>query len=338
MPVRALLHAQGNTRPAAGDLDQILSLWRAGDGCLWLDVSEADPALLARLSREFRVHPGALAQVLNAEHRAHVREYRDHFFLQVPVPETVPGAEEPQGRARQHRRWRRTMTQELDAFVGRCFLLTVHARPMPVMDRVWDRYATGANDARAGHWPDLPLYSLCDELVRGFYPHLDWLEDEHDRAERLIFAPGRESPLSLIFGLKRDLLALRRVVAPLRDAMGSLSRRDFAYLGPDSRVLFADLYDRALRLLELEENLRDLFSGLVDAHLTVQNNRMNEVMKTLTVMATIMMPLTVLTGFFGMNFVHIPGLDSPLAFWVTTGSMVGLAVGMVMYFRRKGWW
>lgn len=336
MNLLAMLRAGGETRPLPGDLDGILTAWRAGGGCLWLDVTDPAAADLARLSREFRVHPGALAQVLNDEHRAHVREYQEHFFLQLPVPEPAPGAGAQA--AGQHRRWRRTLTQELDLFCGQGFLLTVHARPLPSLQRVWSRYASGANDARAGDWPDLPLYSLCDEILRSFYPHLDWLEDEHDRAERLIFTPGRESPLALIFGLKRDLLALRRVMAPLRDAMGSLARRDFPYLGQGSRTLFADLYDRALRLLDLEENLRDLFSGLVDAHLTVQSNRLNEVMKTLTVITTIMMPLTVLTGFFGMNFTHIPGLDSPAAFWATTAAMAVMAVLLSWLFKRKGWW
>lgn len=338
MSVRALISRNYTCQAVAGDLEQILAAWRAGDGCLWLDATGTDPALLARLSREFRVHPGALAQVMNAEHRAHVREYRDHFFLQLPVPEQPPRGEPPHRESRQHRHWRRTLSRELNVFCGRKFLLTVHAQPLPLLQAVWDRYASGANDNLAGQWPDLPLYSLCESSIRGYYPHLDWLEDEHDRLERLVFTPGRESPLGLIFALKRDLLAVRRVVAPLRDAMGALARRDFAYLDPESRVLFADLYDRAIRLLELEENLRDLFSGLVDAHLSVQGYRLNEVMKALTVISTIMLPLTVVTGFFGMNFEHIPGLDSPAAFWITTASMALLAAFMFWFFRRKGWW
>ncbi len=207
---------------------RIITRWQESRGHLWLDVTSPDPALLAALEQAFCLDLEAFQQILDPRHRAHVKEYEDYFFLQLPLPAQ----------------------------------------------------------------------------------------------------PGERGGV-----LRRDLHAVRRALGPLRDA-----RRDFMLLDGRNRHLFEELYARSVRLLELVANLHNLFDGIFNADLSIQNTRMNEVMKTLTVVATVMMPLTVLTGFFGMNFEHISGLHSPLAFWVTTGSRAGVAIGLFWLFNRRGWW
>lgn len=337
--IQAMLLREGRVVPLPGDLDQVLDQWRKSAGAaLWLDVTAPDPLTLARLSREFKIHPAELAATLNAEHRAHMTEHREYFYLQLPVP--VPP------RRHQDQRHRRLPTRQLDLICGRNYLITLHQERLEVVDQTWNRYARGGEPQAT--WPDMPVHSLCEITLHGYFPHLDRLEEDLERAERQVFGQNGDrerienrneerAPLEHVFHLKRTLLGLRRTLAPLRDTFASLARRDFPLLHPGSAPLFADLYGRTLRLLELQENLREYTAGLVEAHLTVQNNRMNEVVKTLTVIATIMMPLTVITGFFGMNFDYIPGLHSPLGFWGSTLFMVVLALGMLYAFRRRGW-
>ncbi len=317
--------------PMSGDLAVILGEWRHTGGHLWLDITAPDPPILEELKREFQVDRQALAQVLDPAHKAHVREYEDYFFVQLPMPARAadcPG---------ERRRSRSFATEELDIFCSREFILTLHANPQPTLRALWETSARSAGQRWEGRWPDRLLYSIGDAVLSSFYPHLEWLEDQHDRLERLIFR-DRRSQIQRVVAFKRDLHAVRRVIAPLRDAIASLAKRDFIFLDEEHRYLFDDLYARSMRLLELVANLHTLFDGLLNADLSIQNTRMNEVMKTLTVMATIMMPLTVLTGFFGMNFDAIPGLHSPVAFWGTTAGMAGLAAGFVWFFRRRGWW
>lgn len=340
--VRAILYRPAERRLLASDLKSVLHAWRARGGSLWLDVAAPDYAVLEELAAALPVELTDLAKLLDRQHRAHVVEHASSFYLQLPVPSGLMGAGHGPhhgGRATDEQQWRVGLAHELGIFCGPNFLLTLHAEPELILEDVWERYAAGKMDPHTA-WPDLPLYSLCEQVLRGFFPYLDWLEDEHAYCERLLFAATQTAalPLSHIFRLKRQLLSLRRVIAPLRDAMGSLSRRDFPYLSKGSTTYFADLYDRALRLLELEESMRDLFSGLVDASMTVQSNRMNEVMKTLTIIATIMMPLTLVTGFFGMNFDALPGIHSALFMWIVNAVMLALAGAMVWYFKRRHWW
>ncbi|MFO7172358.1 MAG: magnesium transporter CorA family protein [Bacillota bacterium] len=332
--LQAMLLKDGQVVPLPADFDAILSAWRQDPGCcLWLDVTAPDPATLARLSREFRIHPAEVAATLNQDHRAQLVEHREYFYLQLPVPAPPRRHEDPR---------RRLPTRPLDLIAGRRYLITLHQERLEVVDLTWSRFARGAEPQ--GVWPDLPVHSLCEAILQGYFPHLDRMEEELERAERQVFGQevGREpadssQALERIFAIRRYLLGLRRTLAPLRDTFASLARRDFPHLAPGSASLFAELYSRTIRLLEVQENLREYTAGLVEAYLTVQNNRMNQIMKTLTVISTIMLPLTVITGFFGMNFTHIPGLHSPWGFWGATAFMVALGLGMLYVFRRRGW-
>lgn len=346
---RAFLHAKGhvlvpNPHPpvlqalimtppgliqAGGSLPAVLDQWRSTGGQLWLDVTAPDQALLEDLERDFHLDMQALAQILDPSHRAHVKEYEDYFFIQFPMP-SLPEERETEPRFT-------FASQELDIFGGPGYLLTIHNQPQRTLRELWERYSQHPGPLLRGRFPDTLLYEIGDAVLSAFYPHLEWLEDQHDRLEGLIFA-GRRSQIRRLVVFKRDLYAVRRAIAPLRDALASLARRDFVLLDPVHRYLFEELFARSVRLMEFVGNLHNLFDGLLHADLSLQNNRMNEVMKTLTVVATVMMPLTVLTGFFGMNFDHIPGLHSPVVFWGVVTFMVSLAAVLFTLFRRRGWW
>jgi|GEM_PF-3933998 len=314
-----------------GPLPGIMEQWQKAGGHLWLDVTNPDEALLDELKQAFRLDMQALQQILDPRHRAHVKEYEDYFFLQLPLPAHSEEDGE-HGGARQ-----RFASVELDLFASHRLILTIHQGPATTLQSLWERHAAQAGHRLRGRWPDTLLYEIIDAVLSAYHPHLEWLEDQHDRLEQLIFA-GHRSQVQKVAVLKRDLHAVRRALAPLRDAIGQLVRRDFMLLDRQKRHLFDELFARSVRLLEWVANLHALFDGLFNADLSIQNTRMNEVMKALTVVATVMMPLTVLTGFFGMNFEYIPGLHSPVAFWVTTASMAATATGLFWFFKRRGWW
>jgi magnesium transporter len=187
----------------------------------------------------------------------------------------------------------------------------------------------------AGHL----LYKLIDELVSDYMPVVEQIDETIDQIEDQIF--GEPSPLILeqIFTLKRALLRLRRIIGPQREVVNKLARGDYATVATEERVFFRDVYDHLVRLYDITENLRDLTASALDTYLSVVNNRMNEVMKTLTVITTLFMPLSFLVGFFGMNFfqpvVPLSAWTGKVAFGLTLAAMVLAPVGMYLWMKAR---
>ena len=174
------------------------------------------------------------------------------------------------------------------------------------MDSLPARRAPSAK--RAGHL----LYWLADELVADYMPVVEAVDEAIDQIEDQVFDNPEPSLLEQIFALKRALLHLRRIIAPQREVLNKLARGDYAVIDAEDRVFFRDVYDHLVRLYDIAESLRDLVGSALDTYLSVVNNRMNEVMKTLTVITTLFMPISFLVGFFGMNFFQV---TIPLAAW-----------------------
>ncbi len=185
------------------------------------------------------------------------------------------------------------------------------------------------------------MYKIADHLVAGYIPIVGEIDREIDEIEDQIFDRPTPETLGRIFTLKRALLSMRRVITPQREVLNKLARDDYVVIDPKDRVFFRDVYDHLVRLHDLNESMRDLVSGAMDSYLSVLNNRMNEVMKTLTVITTMFMPITFVTGFFGMNFFE------PVAQLVTwtnraifTLTLCGLALVpsiMYLWMRRRTW-
>ena len=185
------------------------------------------------------------------------------------------------------------------------------------------------------------LYLLADELVAAYMPAIDAIEEAVDKVEDEILGVADRGTVERIFGLKRALLRLRRILAPQREVMSKLARDDYVVIAPANRVFYRDIYDHLVRLYDLTENLRDLVAGSMDMYLSVVNNRMNSIMKTLTIVTTIFMPLSFVVGFFGMNFFQpVVGLDTwtgMASFVATLALTVLIPVGMFIWMRRRGW-
>jgi magnesium transporter len=229
---------------------------------------------------------------------------------------------------------------ELDVFLGNNFLVTHHDLPIPALDRVWEASQRDERQRKQGadHW----LYLLLDELTVDFMQAVEEIDEEIDFIEDKVFAKPDNTTVQRIFFLKRVTLHLRRSLSPMREVLNKLARDDYAMIDSRDRIYFRDVYDHFVRLHDIAESLRDLASGVLDTYLSVVNNRMNDVMKTLTLITTLFMPISFVAGFFGMNFfqpisVELKPWTGNLAYIITMGIFLLTPVVMFSWMRRRGW-
>ena len=218
--------------------------------------------------------------------------------------------------------------------MGQNYFVTYHIAPIPALDRVWKKAFTKSGTAYL-------FYQLVDEIANDYISLTDQIDDAINDIEDQLFTNAESDLLENIFSLKRDLLHLRRIIAPQRDLIGHLSRVDYKLINTDFQIYFRDVYDHFLRLYDIIENLRDLVGSALEIYLSVVNNRMNNVMKTLTIITTLFMPITFLTGFFGMNFFHpVEKLDLwtglPM-FGILVLATVAFPISMFLWIRKRGW-
>ena len=230
-------------------------------------------------------------------------------------------------------------TQELDIFLGPRFLVTHHEGTVEPLNAVWGE--CGRDPRVMGRGAARLLYRVVDEVVARHLPAIDGVEEEMERVEDLILAAAGATVLPHILRMKRTLMHLRRIVAPQRETLNRLARDELSVIPADQRVYFRDVYDHLVRLYDVVEGLRDMASGALDTYLSVVNNKMNEVMKTFTLITTLFMPISFLTGFFGMNFFspEAPpgGWTGRIAFGVICASIVLIPCLMFLWLKRRRW-
>jgi len=226
----------------------------------------------------------------------------------------------------------------MDAFLGETYLVTHHDHSIAAVDRIWDRCQTDERLVGAG--PDHLFYALSDEVIMAYMRTVEDLDQAIDELEDAVLARPSPETLQDVLSLKGSLLNLRRLVGPQREVFNKLARDEYAMIDPRDRIYFRDVYDHLVRLHDINESMRDQVGGALEIYLSVINNRMNEIMKTLTIITTLFMPISFLTGFFGMNFF---GPVAPrLGNWTGMPSfLIALAVllltpmGFYLWFRRR---
>lgn len=225
-------------------------------------------------------------------------------------------------------------THEVDIFLGEQFLVTVHDEFSRSVDRMRD--VCPRNDFVLAEGPASLLHRIVDTMVDNYSPEVEKLEARLDETEDRVFNRPAADDVRRILGLKRDVASLRRVVLPQRDVVGRLARREFPQISEALSYRFRDVYDHLVRLADEATLFQDRITSLLDAHLSFTSNRLNVVMKTLTIISTIFLPLTVLTGMYGMNvgLPHFPGGDGA-QFWWIVAIMVAIAAIMLWFFNRK---
>ena len=290
---------------------------------LWVDVQGlGDEALLRRLAEIFSIHPLALEDVVNAPVRPKAEPY-EHNLLVVSLM-LGTGNED------------RLDAEQVSLLIGRDYVLTFQERHRDLLAPVRRRLDVNSSRIRRLS-SDYLGYAILDTIIDTYYPVLEGMSDRAEQLEeRVLVEPGPEI-LQEINSMKAHLLGMRRVTAPQREAVNSMIRGDYELISDTVRVFLRDTHDHIVQASEAVDQLRELVSGLMNTYLSVVSNRMNEVMKTLTIVASLFVPLTFLAGIYGMNFEHMPELGVRWAYPALLGVMGLVAVGMLFYFRSKGW-
>jgi magnesium transporter len=293
------------------------------EGKTWLDVRGfGDEAVLQRLKEVFSIHPLALEDVVHTTQRPKTEQFDQHqLYITRMLRLLESGLME---------------SEQVSILFGDRYVVTVQERPGDVLDPVRNRLRQGRGPMRR-MGPDYLAYALLDAVIDGYYPVVEQLGAELEELEDLVLENPSPEILARLNTVKRDLLRIRRCIWPQRDAINSLLRGDSDFVSEDVRVYLRDSYDHCVQMSEVVETFRELTSGLQNTYLSAVANRTNDVMKVLTIMATIFIPLTFLAGIYGMNFEHMPETKWEWAygaFWIVT---VTLGLGLFEYFRRKGW-
>jgi len=321
-------------RNAAGDLRTDLSLaelpaaFTDTQGLLWVDFEGEPPEVCQPiLTQTFGFHALAVDDALVETHVPKVDDWGTYLYIALHAVDLNLENGSALG------------THELDFFLGEHYLVSHHDHPVAAVSHVWERCQRDQRHVASDG--DHLAYLIADELAAGYMKVFEGMDEGLDALEDEIFAGSQRTTLEHIFVLKRAILNLRRVLAPQREVLNRLARDDYAVIDPRDRVYFRDVYDHLVRLYDINESMRDQVSGAVDTYLSVINNRMNDIMKTLTIITALFAPITFVTGFYGMNF-FAPTL--PLADWtdvlpfaLVLGIVALLPLGMWLWIRRRGW-
>jgi magnesium transporter len=289
---------------------------------VWADVSDPTGEDFAELAQEFGFHPLSIEDCRNAHQRPKIEEYPGYYFIVLYEAE-LTGREDD------------LELRELNIFLGKNYLVTVHSRPIRAVEtakRLWGEWTD-----RSEHGAGLVAYLLTDAVVDDYLPLLDVLSDRMDDLEDQIFGDFQPEAIQEIFRIKKQLLFLRRTVTPLRDVFNTMLRREQPIFERETHVYFQDVFDHIIRVADSIDTLRDMLSSTMDAYLSVSGNRMNMIMKRLTSVATVLMSVTLVAGIYGMNFKYMPELEWRYGYVFALVSMV--VVGLVLYFylRRVKW-
>jgi magnesium transporter len=293
-------------------------------GITWVNVEGVHNVdIIRQLGERFSLHPLVLEDIVNTVQRPKIEDYNDYLFIVLRMLRPTGGGE--------------FTSEQLSIILGTKHIFTFQEGiEGDVFDTVRERIRNGKGKTR-GMGADYLAYALIDAIVDNYF---NVLEDLGERIvnleEELTLAPDKATLIE-INTIKQEIIFLRKAVWPLREAVSFLERGDSHLLSSATRLYFRDVYDHTVQVIDTVETYRDLLSGMLDLYLSSISNRINEVMKFLTVIGTIFMPLTFLVGVYGMNFKHMPELEWHNGYFILWGLMIALSIAMIIYFRRKRW-
>jgi magnesium transporter len=288
---------------------------------LWLDLVAPGPDDFAQLREKFGFHPLALEDASRAHHRPKVDSYENYYFV---VFYCIGLADD--GRI--------TLTT-LYMFIAQNYLVTVHAEPIPQIKETLRRWRNP--NSPLGQDVGSLIYALLDAIVDDYFPVIDSVADRVEALEETIFGKFDPNALQSIFALKKELLNMRRAVAPERDVVNIMLRRDIKVFDENDVTYLQDVYDHVVRIIDALDIYRDLLSSALDSYLSVQSNSLNQIVKILTLTSIILMSVTAVAGIYGMNFDYMPELHWRYGYLWALGLMASIAVGLIYWFRRIKW-
>ena len=299
----------------------------AGLPKIWVDVQGlADVELIRGLGERYGLHPLTIADIVHVHQRPKLESHDDHLFIVLRLPDRTEGL----------------LTEQLSILLGRDFVLTFQERPGDCFDPVRERLRRADSPMR-GRGVDYLAYALIDALVDSYFPILERYGELIEALEEQVIAQPEPARVARIQRLRRELLEIRRALWPQREVLSALLREDTPCIALGTRVFLRDCADHTAQLLDMVEIHREVASGLLDLHLASVSARMNEIMKVLTIIATIFIPLGFIAGLYGMNFdrkvspFNMPELGWRFGYPFALALMLAVALAMLVYFWRRGW-
>ncbi len=324
--VRVLAYGPEGLEEKAVTSPAELQAFRDGWPIVWVNVDGlGSEAAIRELGEAFGLHKLVLEDIVHTGQRAKVEAYEDYLYvvLHQPVADTLE-------------------TEQVSLVLTRNAVLTFQERPGDAFEPVRERLRQGKGMIRQ-RGADYLAYALVDAVIDSFFPVLERVGDQLELLEEEVLERPDKDTVTKIHDARRDLLGLRKAAWPHRDMANALVRDAGAFVTPETAIYLRDVYDHAIRILDLVEAFREVSSDLMNTYLSAVSNRMNEIMKVLTIIATIFIPLSFISGVYGMNFDttasrwNMPELGWPFGYPLALGLMAGIAVAFLLYFRRKGW-
>lgn len=289
----------------------------------WIEFLRPEVTEVQKMGELFNLHPLAVEDLLNPQYRPKIDTYENGLMIVLRDADV-------------DRMQKSLSALELDLFLGRNFLITVHAERMECIEMAIARL-NGAAARIIGRGPDYLAHTIIDLLVDDNLQLLSWLDEEINELEEAIFNNPDKAALQQAAKLRKSIVYLQRVLGPQLELIRRLSGDDLPFIKKSLRVYFRDVYDNLARINDLVFGYREMISTDMAIHQALVSNKLNEIMKTLTIIATIFLPLTFIASIYGMNFEFMPELNSPLGYPIVLGVMAVLGGLMFWWFKRRGW-
>lgn len=290
----------------------------------WLNVTGVhDEALIQEIGEIFKVHPLVLEDIANTTQRPKVEEYEDYFFVVIKTAFFDDKSHEMN-------------LEQISLIVGKDYVISLQEKEDDILGELMERIRNNKGKLRK-LGSDYLMYGIMDTVVDHYFLVLEKVGEQIEVMEEALIQKADQKVLAKIYTLKQELLFLRKSIWPMREIVNILQRMENNLLQPETAVYMRDLYDHTVQVMETVETFRDMTSGMLDLYLSTISNKMNEVMKILTIFSAIFIPLTFLSGVYGMNFDFMPELKWRFGYFLWWGLVTILALGMMLFFKRKKW-
>jgi magnesium transporter len=324
-----------NTTIRQLDLKELHRAMHGDAGMIWVDLenpTEAEEETL--LLSMFDFHPLTIDDCRKGNdpegHLPKVEDFGDSLFVIFNPVEGVMASDDGESMFRMEIR-----TSQLSAYLTKRMLVTHHYTPLQSITNAMQLLAK--NPLSLGKGPDFLFHFIIDDIVDNYTPILDRMDEAIDSMEEEVFQKPSQISMMRILHLKRNIMTIRRVAVYQREMLSRLSRGEFELIDREEMIYYRNVYDHLVRMTDLADSYRDMVTALLEAYLSVTSNKLNQVMKVLTIISTIFLPLSVITGFFGMNFTHLPIAEWEYGVIATTLFMIVVAGGMILVFKRNRW-
>ena len=291
------------------------------ESVLWIDINKPTAEGLKPLHSIFNIHPLSLEDTLETPQRPKVEEYNDYLFLVSHYLRHVKDDID---------------VSQLSIFLGDNWVITVHKKDIPQLKQVENKIMEKRAAALSGG-ADVLMYRIMDAIVDSYFPFLDKIEDTLEEMDKELMNHPEEDMIKRIHNIITDLQEIRRTLRPQKEALNSLERMETPFIKKETRIYMRDVYDHTQALQDELEQYREKAAGIFNTYLTLMSNRLNQIMKVLTIIATIFIPLTFITGVYGMNFDHMPEIPFKFGYPLVLTLMGVIALAMLFFFWRKRW-